>query len=58
MNQDRSARLPSCLILYNPLPGHSGADAPVRARPPGRALALIVNSYGGRHLMMGSYQSW
>jgi hypothetical protein len=26
----------------------SGADALVRARPPGRALALIVNSYAGQ----------
>jgi len=27
--------------------GQAGADALVRARPPGRVLALIVNSHAG-----------
>src|ERR1017187_2965506 len=40
--------LAATLGVENGRLGKSGADAVVRARPPGRALALIVNSYAGQ----------
>src|ERR1035437_1830456 len=40
--------LAATLGVENGRLGKSGADAVVRARPPGRTLALIVNSYAGQ----------
>jgi hypothetical protein len=43
-----------CLLtLYTVRLSQCGADALVRARPPGRALALIVNSNAGHHTSSG-----